>query len=65
VAAFSFCPPSSIHMVFHDVLHAISSSDASHGFLGGCHMQTNMLCPNACVVPVMTTVSVLNESKNA
>ena len=28
-------------------------------------MQTNMLCPNACVVPVMTTVSVLNESKNA
>jgi hypothetical protein len=52
-------------MVSNDVLHAISSSDAAHGFLGGSHMQTNMLCANACVVPVMTTVSVLNESKNA
>ena len=34
VAAFSFCSPSSIHMVSHDVLHAISASDAAHGFLG-------------------------------
>ena len=65
VAVFSFCPPSSIQRVSNDVLHAISSSDAAHGFLGGSHMQTNMLCANACVVPVMTTVSVLNESKNA
>jgi hypothetical protein len=65
VAAFSFCSPSSIHMVSHDVLHVISASDAAHGFLGGCHMQTNMMCPNASVVPVMTTVSVLNESKES
>ena len=68
VAAFSFCPPSSIQMVSNDVLHAISSSDAAHGFLGGSHMQTNMLCAvcaNACVVTVMTTDSVLNKSKNA
>jgi hypothetical protein len=65
VAAFSFCSPSSIQMASNDVLHAISASDAAHGFLGGCHMQTNMLDAAAQVVPVMTTVSVLNESKNA
>ena len=60
-AGFSFCPPTSIAMVKDDVLHPLSASDADHNFLGGCHHQTNMMDANAHVVPVMTTVTVLNE----